>query len=167
LAFPAAVALLILLSSCAGERGGENTEPEPKPGPELPSMSGMAHGDHSPKYGGIVWMKGDLHFEVVLDRGGSHRIYFSDAFRAELPASVVADVKLAIHRPGEDPETIDLTIDEYGESWLAAGRPVEDPEANVVVSFVHEGAPYELEYVFGAGQADVPDPHANVPPPNP
>ena len=45
-------------------------------------------------------MKGDdLHYEVVLDPSGrSHRVYFTDAVREELPASVASDVALTIKR---------------------------------------------------------------------
>jgi hypothetical protein len=41
-------------------------------------------------------MYGDLHYEVVLNPRGEHRIYFSDAQRAELPASVTSDVTIAV-----------------------------------------------------------------------
>ena len=45
-------------------------------------------------------MKGDLHYEVVLDpTGRAHHIYFSDALREDLPASIASDVVLTIRRP--------------------------------------------------------------------
>ena len=125
-------------------------------------MSRMAHGDHNPKYGGTVWMHGDLHFEVVLDPSGEHHVYFSDADRIELPAAVASDVTITIVRTDGDAEPLELEIDEFGESWMAMGRPVEDPEARALVSFVHEGAPYEIDLPFIAEPVDpnAPDPHA-------
>src|SRR5262245_63650773 len=55
------------------------------------------HGDHNPHHGGVVLMKGDLHYEVVLDPSGkSYRVFFTDAVREELPASVASDVTLTI-----------------------------------------------------------------------
>src|SRR2546427_733599 len=63
--------------------------------------STVPHGDHNPHHGGVVMMKGDdLHYEVVLDPAGrAHRVYFTDAVREELPASVASDVVLTIKRP--------------------------------------------------------------------
>jgi len=63
-----------------------------------PAGSAVPHGDHNPHHGGIVMMKGDdLHYEVVLDPSGrEYRVYFTDAVREELPASVAADVVLTL-----------------------------------------------------------------------
>src|SRR4051794_35844421 len=66
-----------------------------------PSGDAVPHGDHNPRHGGVVMMKGDLHYELVLDRtGASHRLYFSDAVREELPASIARDVALTIGPKG-------------------------------------------------------------------
>lgn len=51
---------------------------------ELPAGSGatVPHRDHEPRHGGVVLMKGDLHYEVVLDpTGQSFRVFFTDASR--------------------------------------------------------------------------------------
>lgn len=96
----------------------------------------MPHGDHQPHYGGVVYMHGDMHFEVVLDRSGRHRVYFSDAVRADLPASVASSVTLTVTRPGWSPEQIAATIDENGEGWRADGAPVGPGEASARVAFV-------------------------------
>ncbi len=144
----------LLCSGCAEEA--------PAPAAEgAPSIAPMAHGDHNPKNGGTVWMHGDLHFEVVLNEAGEHHVYLSDAYRMELPAAVASDVQITILRTEGEPETLELVIDEFGESWVATGRAVEDPEARAVVTFVHEGEPYEIDLPFVAEPMDpnAPDPH--------
>lgn len=113
-------------------------------------------------------MHGDLHFEVVLDVEGRHRVYLSDAVRTELPAAAVSRVSMTVLRPsGESPESLELSIDEYGESWIADGRPVEEEESVALVSLTHEGVPYEIELPFLRKDPDpqAPDPHAAHTPP--
>ncbi len=110
----------------------------------------MPHGDHNPHHGGIVLMKGDLHYEVVFDKTGqNHRLYFTDAVREELPASVASAVTLTIKRPKAPEETIDLKIDEAGESWIGSGRPVDDPKATTArVAFTINHEPYFIDVPF-------------------
>ena len=95
----------------------------------------VPHGDHSPHFGGIVLMNGDLHFEVVLGRDGSHRVYFSDAVRAELPAATASGVTVTITQTSQPPDTVALHIDDSGESWTGSGRPVDDPGATARVAY--------------------------------
>ncbi len=151
--------LAFLLAACGA--------PE-EPAPEVPAddMSMMAHGDHSPKYGGYVFMHGDLHFEVVLDFGGEHRIYFSDAMRGELPAAVAEEVRVTVRRPDADPEPLRPVIDEFGEAWIATGRPVEGEGAVADVYFRFEGDPYEIEVPFVMDEPMV-DPHTGMEMPTP
>jgi hypothetical protein len=107
-------------------------------------------------------MHGDLHFEVLLDPKGAHRVFLTDAVRVELPASAASEVTMVILRPGEEPpETLPLAIDEFGESWIAQGRPVEDRESRALVSLVHLGERYEIELPFLplAGSPGTMDPH--------
>jgi hypothetical protein len=108
------------------------------------------HGDHNPHHGGVVLMNGELHYEVVLDPDGrSHRLYFSDAVREDLPASFASSVALTIRRPGAPDELIPLQIDSSGESWTGSGRAVADPEkATVRVAFTIKGEPYWIEVPF-------------------
>jgi len=63
--------------------------------PAAAPATGVPHGDHNPRHGGVVFMDGDLHFEVVLGRDGQHRLYFSDAMREELPAATASAVTAA------------------------------------------------------------------------
>ena len=121
-----------------------------------PSAGGsVPHGDHNPHHGGIVMMKGDdLHYEVVLDpAGGAHHLYFTDALREDLPASVASDVVLTIHRPKAADERIPLRIDEAGESWIGSGRAVADPAATTVrVAFSIRQEAYWIDLPFTAAK---------------
>ncbi len=110
--------------------------------------SDVPHGDHNPHHGGVVFMHGELHFEAVLDRRGHHRIYFTDAVRADLPASVATSVALVITRPGGDAESLTASIDESGESWKADGRPV-NADATARISFTTADGPYWIDAPFG------------------
>jgi hypothetical protein len=112
----------------------------------------MPHGDHNPHHGGIVMMKGDLHYEVVVDpTGHAHHLYFTDAVREDLPASVASTATLTIHRPGADDESIPLSIDETGESWTGSGKPVEaGPKTSVRVTFtLRNDTPYFIDLPLG------------------
>ena len=111
----------------------------------------VPHGDHNPHHGGMVMMKGDdLHYEVVLDPAGrAHHVYFTDALREDLPASVASDVTLTIHRPKAGDEPIALQIDEAGESWVGSGHAVADPAATTVrVAFSIRQQPYWIDLPF-------------------
>lgn len=96
----------------------------------------------------MVLMNGDIHYEVVLSRAGAHRIWFTDAVRAELPASVATDVTMVVTRTGEPVETIKLAIDDNGESWVAKGRPVTTSDAYVKITYAMQGEPHEVEIPF-------------------
>ena len=120
---------------------------EPAPTPKDAQHAGITtpHGDHSAHHGGLVLMNGEVHYEVVLDRGGKHRIWFSDAVRVELPASQAARVTMVITRAGAPDETLSLAIDDSGESWVAAGQPLAPGDVTVKVSYVLGGEPFEIE----------------------
>jgi hypothetical protein len=107
----------------------------------------MPHGDHNPHHGGIVYMYKEVHYEVVLDADGHHRVYFSDAAREDLPASVASSVTLTIARPDFTPETVRAAIDEQGDSWRAEGAPVTGG-ATARLSFVISGEPYWIDVPF-------------------
>ena len=106
------------------------------------------HGDHSPHHGGMVLMQGELHYEVVLDPKGRHSVWFSDAVREDLPASVASKVAMTVMRPGAAPETLALAIDESGESWVASGRPVSGGDVMVKLAFVARGESHEIEIPY-------------------
>jgi hypothetical protein len=110
--------------------------------------AGMEHGDHNPHHGGVVYMYDDMHYEVVLDPGGHHRVYFSDSTREDLPASAAASVTLTVERPAGPPETVTGVIDQQGESWLLDGATVTEKDTNVRVAFVAHGTPYWIDVPF-------------------
>lgn len=112
------------------------------------SVSGMPHGDHNPHHGGVVYMYDDMHYEVVFAPDGRHRVYFSDAAREDLPASVASRVSLTVERPRAEPEALSGVIDESGESWLLTGRPVAGTDASVRVAFVSKGSEYWIDVPF-------------------
>lgn len=106
------------------------------------------HGDHTAHHGGLVLMNGEMHYEVVFDRAGRHRVWFSNAVREDLPASVASQVKMIVQRPPASPEFLTLEIDDSGESWVAPGRPVAGNDVMVTISYVVRGEPYEIEIPF-------------------
>ena len=108
----------------------------------------MEHGDHNPHHGGVVYMYDDMHYEVVLDHGGHHRIYFTDAMREDLPAAVASSVTLTVERPRSSPETLSGVIDQQGESWTLDGHPVADTNTSVRVAFVVKGSEYWIDVPF-------------------
>jgi len=122
-------------------------EPAPKPKDAQHAGITTPHGDHSPHHGGMVLMNGEVHYEVVIDRGGRHRIWFSDAVREDLPASQAARVTMVIMRKGVPDESLALAIDDSGESWVAAGQPIAG-DVTVKVSYVLGGEPFEVEIPF-------------------
>jgi hypothetical protein len=105
----------------------------------------------APHHGGVVMMKGDdLHYEIVLDPAGrAYRVYFTDAVREELPASVASDVVLTIKRSSVPDERIAMQIDDAGENWVGRGAPVANPAtttARLAFSIRHE--PYWIDLPF-------------------
>lgn len=108
------------------------------------------HGDHTPQHGGLVLMNDDLHFEVVFSPEGRHAVWFTDAMRNELPASLASSVRFTVKRPGEADEMLALEIDENGEAWVARGRPVSGEGVTVTISYAVMGDPFEIEVPFVA-----------------
>ena len=90
-------------------------------------------------------MNGDVHYEVVFDRTGGHEIWFSDAVRSDLPASVATSVTMEVARPGSPAEILKLSIDDAGEAWVAQGRPIESEGVMVTVRYALQGVPHTIE----------------------
>jgi hypothetical protein len=141
---------LVLVCSGAGCSATEPPAAAPAPTTKDAQHAGITtpHGDHSPHHGGMVLMNGEVHYEVVLDRGGKHRIWFSDAVREDLPASQAARVTMVMVRKGVPDESLTLAIDDSGESWVAAGQPLGAGDVTVKVSYVLRGEPFEIEIPF-------------------
>ncbi|MSO63400.1 MAG: hypothetical protein EXQ50_15165 [Acidobacteria bacterium] len=142
------IAVLLAATACSSK----SAEPVPTvtPGQADSQHAGITtpHGDHSPRHGGLVLMKGELHYEVVLDRQGKHAIWFSDAVREDLPASVASKVAMTVMRPKAPDEVLVLAIDDSGESWIASGQPLSGDDVMVKVAFVARGESFEIEIPY-------------------
>ena len=149
------IAIAVAVTSCDRTPPAEPAIIQAAPASATPAGSTVPHGDHNPHHGGIVMMKGDdLHYEAVLDATGrAHHVYFTDAVREDLPASVATDVVLTVHRPRAPDERIAMQIDDAGESWVGTGQPVEAPAAaSVRLAFTIRHEPYWIDLPFTAGK---------------
>ncbi|MEM6485240.1 MAG: hypothetical protein AAF662_09675 [Pseudomonadota bacterium] len=119
---------------------------DPNSTPPMDNMSdhgGTAHGDHNPRFGGLVLMYGLLHFEIVGKPEGGVELHLSDAMRAPMPAVSVSDVTVEIERPGGEYELVTMTVSEAGDFWSGISAPLVDHENTTVhVAFVAFGNPY-------------------------
>ena len=141
---------LLVAAVTIGCSAPKEAQPAPTAKPADSQHAGITtpHGDHSAHHGGMVLMNGEMHYEVVFDRAGRHRIWFSNAVREDLPASAASKVMMVVTRKGAADETIALGIDDSGESWVAAGRPVAGDDVMVKVTYVARGEPFEVEIPF-------------------
>lgn len=103
------------------------------------------HGNHDPKFNGLVMMYVDLHFEVVLGEKGGVRVYYSDDARSELPAAVVSGLRVDILRKDAEPESVAMSVSAAGDYWEGRGQVVEDRETIVRVAFVFQDEPLVFE----------------------
>jgi hypothetical protein len=138
----------MVLAACSRNPAEPVAERTTKPTDAQHAGITTPHGDHSPHHGGIVLMQGELHYEVVLDPKGKHAVWFSDAVREDLPASVASRVTMTVMRPGAAPEALTLAIDESGESWVASGQPVAGSDVMIKLAFAARGEPVEIEIPF-------------------
>jgi hypothetical protein len=136
----AAVAVSVACGSSGGRSAGNAAS--------NPDQTTVPHADHNPRHGGIVLMHGDLHYEAVLKRDGRYQLYFSDARRAPLPATVASTVTITITRRREPAEVVALQIAGDGESWTAEGRPVGEPDATVRIAYEIDGRTYWIDLPF-------------------
>ncbi len=129
----------------AADAGANASTPAPAPATAPPPVP---HGDHSPHHGGAVLMLRDLHYEIAFEPSGRVAVYFTDAVRKDLPASVASDVYIEIERPKRHVERIDMTIDAAGECWEGRAQPVTQDDAVVRVAFTFQGdaATVDLPY---------------------
>jgi hypothetical protein len=142
------VVIAALAAACSSPPADPPAAPAAKPADAQHAGISTPHGDHSPHHGGLVLMTGELHYEVVIDPNGRHAVWFSDAVREDLPASVASRVAMTVMRPGAPAEALALAIDESGESWIATGRPVAGNDVMVKLTFVARGEPLEIEIPY-------------------
>ncbi len=149
-------ALGLIAAGCRQSRSEPAATPAPaattKPANPPPAM---AHGDHNPHHGGVVLMKGDLHYEAIFDpTGKTHQLFFSDAVREDLPAAFASAVSFTIKRRNEADELVPMQIDAAGESWIGSGRPIADPASTTIrIAFTVGEEPYWLDVPMNAGSA--------------
>jgi hypothetical protein len=149
-----AVLLPVLVCSCAdraSDPDNEQSRVAVAPADAAHQNVTGPHGDHTPHHGGLVLMNGDVHYEVVFDPNGRHEVWFTDAVRRELPASVASGVTMEVARPGAAVETLALAIDDAGEAWVANGRPLAGEGVMVKVRYALQGEPYEIEVPVVSG----------------
>ena len=138
--------LLMALVGCS--QPAEQAPPAAKPADPQHAGITTPHGDHSPHHGGIVMMNGEMHYEVVFDPAGQHRVWFSNAVREDLPASIATGVTMVISRPMGPAETLPFRIDDSGESWVAAGSPLDESGTMIKLTYSVRGEPFEIEIPF-------------------
>ena len=142
-----AIALLVLAAECSSKPAEPSVETK-KPVDAQHAGITTPHGDHSPHHGGLVLMNGEMHYEVVFDPAGKHRVWFSNAVREDLPASIATGVTMVISRPMGPAETLPFRIDESGESWVADGSPLDESGTMIKLTYSVRGEPIEMEIPF-------------------
>jgi hypothetical protein len=131
-------------AACSSRPAERPAEATIKPADSQHAGITTPHGDHSPHHGGLVLMNGETHYEVVFDKGGRHRVWFSNAVRDDLPASIAANVLMVVTPKMGAAETFALKIDEAGESWIAEGHPLASGDM-VKLTYSLRGEPHEIE----------------------
>ena len=138
--------VVAILSGCKADTpASQNTAPTRAPNDAQHQNLTGPHGDHTPRHGGLVLMNGDVHYEVVFAKDGRHQVWFTDAVRNDLPASVASNVTMEIAAPGASAQTVKLAIDENGEAWVANAPPLAGEGVMVKVRYALQGQPHEIE----------------------
>jgi hypothetical protein len=111
----------------------------------------VPHMDHTPRHGGLVLMRGDTHFEVVLSQNGNGQVYFTDATRAELPASFAREVDIGLAALNGERQNVPFQVDPEGKMWIGRLKMTKDPQAIVRVTYVARGEqPYWIDVPLSA-----------------
>ena len=122
---------------------------------DMPAHGSATHGNHNPKFGGLVLMYGLLHFEIVGRPEGGVELHMSDAMRVPMPAVTVSDVTVEIEREDGAFETVTMSISEAGDFWSGPCAPLTDQENTTVhFAFVAFGVPYVYALPLGALRPD-------------
>ena len=136
---------ILLAAACSSKPAEPPPQATTKPKDAQHANITTPHGDHSPHHGGLVMMNGEVHYEVVFDSQGKHRVWFSNAVREDLPASIASEVVMAVTPKMGAATTFALKIDDSGESWMADGsHPLAGGDI-VKLSYRLRGEPFEIE----------------------
>ena len=107
------------------------------------------HGDHSPHHGGIVLMNGEMHYEVVFDPAGKHRVWFSNAVREDLPASIATGVAMVmIAADGRRRKRCPSGSTTAARAGSRPARPLDESGTMVKLTYSVRGEPFEIEIPF-------------------
>jgi len=122
----------------------------------MPGHGDATHGDHNPKFGGLVLMYGILHFEIVARPEGAIQLHLSDGMRTPMPATTVSDVTVEVEREGGRYEGIPMAISEAGDYWQGnSDDTLDDREATTLhLAFVAFGEPYIYALPLAAVQPE-------------
>ncbi|MEM1191709.1 MAG: hypothetical protein AAGI72_24490 [Pseudomonadota bacterium] len=143
-------------SSMDHSKIGQSSMPS-TPSDEMPAAhGGGGHGDHNPRFGGLVLMYGGLlHFELVGRPEGGVELHLSDEMRVPMPALTVTDVTVEIERPDGSFESVSMSLSEAGDFWRGQSAPLTDQEQTTVhLAFVAFGDPYVYALPLAALQPD-------------
>ena len=138
------VFLALALTAACSSKPAEPPPATAKPPDAQHAGITTPHGDHSPHHGGLVMMNGEVHYEVVFDPQGKHRVWFSDAVREDLPASIASEVVMSVTPRMGASETFALKIDDSGESWISDRHPIAAGDM-VKLTYKLRGEPFEIE----------------------
>ena len=94
-----------------------------------------AHEDHSSRHGGFVMMFLDLHLELVVPEEGGVEIFYSDEMRRDMPASVVSEVAVTLHRPDGSQEPLEMNVSDQGDRWAGFAVPSQIRRQLFVANF--------------------------------
>ena len=138
------IALIAFGAGCSTKPGEAPAATVEKPKDAQHAGITTPHGDHSPHHGGMVMMNGEVHYEVVFASNGKHQVWFSDAVREDLPASIASQVVMVVTPRMGAAETFVLKIDDSGESWVADGNQLASGDI-VKLTYALRGEPFEIE----------------------
>jgi WD40 repeat protein len=115
--------------------------------PETPSGDRGAMHDHTPRYGGVVGMLGDLHVEVAATPDGRVRVYLSDLRRRPLPVAGVTGSVTVTRGDGAR----ELPLRPADDALEARTEPLPIGEVRVRVALVRDGRAIELHPLVPVG----------------
>jgi hypothetical protein len=98
-----------------------------------------AHGNHDSHHGGFVAMYKDVHCEIVVQPQGTVQVFYTDAMRKDLPASIASDVTVEIEGADRKTESVPMAVSRGGDFWEGKAKPVADGKLHL--AFLLQGEP--------------------------
>lgn len=97
------------------------------------------HGNHDAHHGGFVAMYKDVHLEIVVQPQGLVQVYYTDAMRKDLPASIASDVTVEIEGADRRTEPVTMAVSRSGDAWEGKTKPNVDGQLHL--AFLLQGEP--------------------------